>query len=677
MKHAGKKPQLLSPAGSYEAFMAALANGADAIYLGVQDFNARAFAKNFDQDTLALCLREAHARGVKVYVTLNTLLYDREIKKALETAVTLWNMGVDALICADVGLIDCLRHVVHGQKIAIHASTQMSIHSTSGGLEISDLGCEQVVLAREVPERDMLSFVERVPSATVEVFAHGALCVCHSGQCLFSSLVGGRSGNRGTCAQPCRLPYNGGYPLSLKDLCLATHIPSLIESGVACLKIEGRMKSPDYVGGVTRIYRRLLDEGRGATKEELQELASIFSRDGFTDGYYTEHTARGMTGVRREEDKDQTRAREAEIDTLAKVPLTARCSIGRTGTTLTFTDPYGKQVTVTGEAPQEAKTQALTATSVAQRLCKLGNTPYEMTEDGCQVTVEEGLFLSPGAINDLRRRGVEALLDSRREVTLADIREISDFPPRRAFLNIPRTALFMRGEVWEALGEETTYFDISFVPLWQLADLAHTPQGVWLPPVIFDHEEGAVVSALKQAKASGVEWALCGNPAQVKLAREAGLRIMGDFRLNVTNTYTHNYWQAHGVEDMVLSPELTLPQIRDLGGRVIVYGRIPLMLTERCYATTCGPKGCGSACEKGATLKDRRGVEFPIIRVPDHRNLILNSVPTYVCDQRQTLPHGLCEHYIFTTEDTQECRRVMHLSKGGLPLDKPHRRLPK
>ena len=673
MRRLTEKPYLLAPAGSPDAFYAALASGADAIYLGVQDFNARAYAKNFDYDALRTCLGEAHARGVKVYVTLNTLLYDKEMDAAIKTAIDLWEMGVDALICADVGLIFILRVLV--PDIAIHASTQLSLHSGSGAREVADLGCEQVVLARELTRENISTCVEEIEGATIEVFAHGALCVCHSGQCLFSSLVGGRSGNRGECAQPCRLPYNGGYPLSLKDLTLAEHIPSLIESGVACLKIEGRMKSPAYVGGVVRIFRRLLDEGRAATKEEMRELAAIFSRDGFTDGYYTGNLTKGMTGVRREADKQETRTFEQRSFELEKIPLNCHCKITFYGSSLTLTDPCGRSVTVEGEGGQVAKNQPLTREQVRARLAKLGNTPYTMGE--CSVEVEEGLFMTPAVLNDLRRRGVEALLNSSRQVTHIDRRDIDGTPPLRQFLSIPRTALFMNSHMWEALGEEANYFDISFIPLWEIGEVEKTPSGVWLHPVIMDDEEQGVVSLLRLAKASGVEWALCGNPASVRLAREVGLRVMGDFRLNVTNSYALSYWYGHGVEDCVLSPELTAPQLRDLCGRTLVYGRIPLMLTERCYATTCDPKTCGKPCEHDFSLKDRMGKEFPCVRVPAHRNMILNSLPTYLCDQRKKLPSELLEHYIFSIETLEEIKDIIKRSQGGIPLDTPVRRLPK
>ena len=243
MRRHGELPELLAPAGGEDAFLAALAAGADAVYLGGQAFNARAYAENFDDETLARCVALAHARGVRVYVTLNTLLYAPELAAATDYAARLFRMGVDAVIVADVGLADHLHRHLPG--LELHASTQLSLHSTAGAAEVADLGFTQVVAARELPQKEIERLVAGAPE-TVEIFLHGALCVSHSGQCLFSSQVGGRSGNRGACAQPCRLPYNGGkYLLSLKDLSLAGHIPELIASGVSTLKIEGRMKRPE------------------------------------------------------------------------------------------------------------------------------------------------------------------------------------------------------------------------------------------------------------------------------------------------------------------------------------------------------------------------------------------------------------------------------------------------
>ena len=284
MRRKSELPELLAPAGSFDALLAAVAAGADAVYVGGKRFGARAYAKNFDIEELALAVNYCHLRGVKLYVTLNTLIFDKEMADAVAYAKELYRIGVDALIIADVGAVAEIRRCV--PDLPLHASTQMSLHSAAGVDMAEKMGCERAVVARELSLSDIKTVVEKT-GVEIEVFLHGALCVCHSGQCLFSSLVGGRSGNRGECAQPCRLPYNGKYPLSLRDLSLSLHITELIESGVASLKIEGRMKSPDYVYGVTKIYRRLLDERRNSTAAERAELKRLFSRGDFTDGYLT------------------------------------------------------------------------------------------------------------------------------------------------------------------------------------------------------------------------------------------------------------------------------------------------------------------------------------------------------------------------------------------------------
>lgn len=644
MKRNGRLPELLAPAGGEQAFLAAIAAGADAVYLGGKAYNARAFAENFDDETLARCVALAHARGVRVYVTLNTLLYAPELTAAADYAVRLWRMGVDALIVADVGLADELHRRV--PALELHASTQLTLHSSTGAQEVSDLGFTQVVAARELPKNEIGRMVDLSPG-TVEIFLHGALCVSHSGQCLFSSMVGGRSGNRGACAQPCRLPYNDGkYLLSLKDLSLAGHIPELIASGVSTLKIEGRMKSADYVGRVTAIYRRLLDEGRCATAGETRELERIFSRSGFTDGYFTGRTDTGMTGVRSEQDKEESRAAGAQTPppTPARLPLTAEVRIvAGEPAQLTLRAPGGRTATVAGETPAAAKNAPLTAAGVCERLAKLGGTPFSLAAGDIRLTLGEGLNLSPAALNALRRDAVAHLLDTTRECTELPTAAVTA-PP---FAPLGRTALFCDAAQYDAArGEYPDFFDLVFLPLWQWDKTPEPPRGVWLPPVIFDGEEPEIRQHLDDAKRRGATHALVGNPAQVRIAREAGLIPVGDFRLNVLNPNAAAYYARHGVVSAVLSPELTLAGMRDIGGQTIAYGRVPLMLTERCYMKPLG--GC-AACGK-KPLVDRRGIAFPVLRIPPHRNMIVNSVPTYLGDRQEQIPPGVGAHFLFTSE---------------------------
>ncbi len=296
------KIELLAPAGSMEALRAAVQNGAGAVYLGGPAFNARMGAKNFTPESLREAVRYCHARGVAVHLTLNTLASDRELSRAEEYVADAARSGVDAFIVQDLGMLRLCRTLAPG--IALHASTQMSLHSLDGVKMAASLGCSRAVLARELPERDLAAICEHSP-IEIEVFAHGALCMCYSGQCYFSAIVGRRSGNRGQCAQPCRLPYGYGefnpkrYPLSLRDNCLLSHIDRLRRLGVSSLKLEGRMKRPEYVAVVTRIYRAALD-GREVKKSDLRELEQVFSRQGFTDGYFRGETGPKMFGVRGE-----------------------------------------------------------------------------------------------------------------------------------------------------------------------------------------------------------------------------------------------------------------------------------------------------------------------------------------------------------------------------------------
>ena len=398
-------PELLAPAGDSEALYAAVAAGADAVYVGGKLFSARAYAKNFDLEELSRAAIYCHTRGVRLYVTVNTLIYDREADELIAYCKELARIGVDALIIADLGAIRRIRREV--PSLALHASTQMSLHNTPGIAEAGKLGCERAVLARECSLADIRSAVENSP-CEIEVFLHGALCVCHSGQCLFSSLVGGRSGNRGECAQPCRLPYNGGYPLSLSDLSLAGHITELIDAGVSSLKIEGRMKSPAYVYGVTSIYRRLLDGRRNADRGEEEALAAIFSRGGFTDGYFTGHPERKMTGVRSEADKEATRAAQSD-ERFAPLRKRVRAeAIFRRGApaSLALTDGE-RRAEATGEIPDEARSAPLTAPALKERLSKTGNSFLSLAPEDIDLSLDEGLFMTPAAVNALRRAATE------------------------------------------------------------------------------------------------------------------------------------------------------------------------------------------------------------------------------------------------------------------------------
>lgn len=653
-------PELLAPAGDMQALYAAVMAGADAVYVGGKHFGARAFAKNFGDEELRAATRYCHLHGVRIYVTVNTLVYDKEVYELAEYAAFLWQIGVDAAIVADLGAIDIIRKAA--PRLELHASTQMGVHSTPGAELAAKLGCSRVVLARELSYKD-ISEISREASVETEVFLHGALCVCHSGQCLFSSLVGGRSGNRGECAQPCRLPYNGGYPLSLRDLSLAAHITELIESGTASLKIEGRMKSPDYVYGVVSIYRRLLDERRNANAVEHEALSRIFSRQGFTDGYFTGRMQSAMTGVRSGEDKSATKEVSGRsFDPIKRaVKAKARFIIGEPA----MMEIYDGERTVSalGDTVVRAISAPLTEEGLCQRLSKMGNTFLSLSPLDIEITLDKGANLSPGAVNALRRAAAEAFESCGEHKA----EKYAITAPRGETNTRKRTALFLSEDsILDLDKEELEYFDIGFAPLFAKDKAFDLVNGVYIPPVLKNSDIKRATERLEHLKKRGVLYTLVGNLGAVELSRQAGLVPIADMRMNVTNAYTKLALEGLGIEGIILSAELDIPKARDIGGGVTVYGRIPLMLTERCFIKenfSC--KACSSAA-----LKDRMGKSFPIIREHGHRNLILNSQITYMADEIDRVRTcGLSEHFIFSVESAAQIRAVIGAFREKSPIE--------
>ena len=658
-----KKTELLCPAGSPAALAAAIDAGADAVYLGGTSFNARMGAKNFTPEELREGIELAHAYGTKIYLTANTLVYDKETDAMLRAAEEAYLLGVDALILADLG---CARMIRERIPIDLHASTQVSGHNADAAKELCEMGFSRMVCAREMSADALSSFVKESP-IEAEVFVHGALCVCHSGQCLFSSLVGGRSGNRGECAQPCRLPFGEGkkqgYPLSLKDLSLARYVPELCEMGIASFKIEGRMKSPEYVRDTARIWRRLLDENRGANDDEMRELASIFSRGGFTDGYYTGRIDRTMLGIRSDTDKQSSRVLAPFDKITRKLPVSLSVTLTKDQpASMTLRAEDGRSVTVAGEVAQIARNAPMSAQSVLRSVTKLGATPYVAIEMSAEV--EDGLMLPVSSLNALRRAAADALTEAaqpRRDAS--DFREISRLPILEKG-QASRSAVFYFPE--RIPDEAYEFFDLIYTPL---ESYDGRTNGVLLPPVIFDGEREEIARLLRRAEELGARHALVGNLGHFSLLEGTSLVPHGDFRLNITNRRTAATYEARGLDDYLLSPEMTLPQLRDIGGqsRVTVYGRIPLMVTEKCVGKELG--SCESCMGGRAVLTDRRGVRFPVLRAWKHRSLIVNSVSHYMADRQDELRRlGLTrQHFIFTTETNKEISAVLRAYEKGLP----------
>ncbi len=664
-------PELLSPAGSPEALDAAIEGGADAVYLGTSAFNARMYAKNFGGDDLSSAVLRAHTYGVKVYLTLNTLVTDRELPLFLKTAKEAYDMGVDALIVADLGGAAAIHRTY--PRIELHASTQMSGHNSAMAKLLYDIGFSRMVIARETSRADLEAAVRNAP-IEMEMFAHGALCVSHSGQCLFSSLVGGRSGNRGECAQPCRLPYsvNGkqSYPLSLKDLSLAAHVPSLIASGVSSLKLEGRMKPPEYVYQTTRVWRRLLDEGRAATPEEMQILSGVFSRGGFTDGYYTSRIDGKMLGIRSEEDKSRSRESNGFSGLARKLPLRLFAVMQKDAPiALTLSDGT-VDVTVEGDIPQVARTAPMQQEDLEKSLCKFGGTSYTVASFAAHM--DEGLMLPVSRLNDLRRRAMAAYIEKKIPSRPAlEERALLPLSPRGKRKPLCSARFADPRQITPGARE---FFDICYLPLHKHEEGI---PGVVLPPVIAEHEMAAAEEMLRKAAKQGATHALVGNLGHIRMVKDAGLLPVGDFRLNVYNTQTVCILEQLGIDCLLLSPELTLPQLRDVRGNtgVITYGRIPLMTVEKCINREIAD--CRACTAGTAKLTDRRGVVFPVLREWEHRNVIYNSLPTCMSDKQDDLRRaGITHrHFIFSTESPEEVDAVIRAHQKGQPLQGNVRRL--
>lgn len=675
-----KLPELLSPAGSPEALRAAVAGGADAVYFGAKSFSARSFAENFDEDAIKNAVRYCRALGVKTYMTVNIQLSDRELGEAAETIFRAYRYGIDAFIVADVGLANYVHTVC--PEIELHASTQATGLNVYSADELKKIGFSRMVAPREISRRDLEILIKNSPIET-ELFVHGAICVSCSGQCLMSSVIGGRSGNRGECAQPCRLPYGkSGYALSLKDMCLAGHLTELSEMGVASLKIEGRMKSPEYVYGVTKIYRTLLDEGRNAGEKELAELSSLFSRSGFTCGYYTGKIGREMLGVRTADDKKESaRLSGAAIpERKAEISLCADIRSGRAATVTASGIFFGNKVTfsATGDVPETAES-SMSRERVRESLAKLGETPFFVKPENIKVNIDDGLRMSVARINALRRGACEGLIE-----TLTAEKHINpkSAPPlgKRTPSDM-KTAYF--ADVGNIPGEAQAFFDRIFIPLAATEKAYKTvgaeKLGIAFPPVALDTEIDEIEQMAERAKAFGIRYALVTGMWQIPICRRLGFEMTGDLRLNVWNSQSAEKLYAMGISGFIQSCEIGLARgaAMQASGRygAVAYGRLPLMTLEKCVIRDimnlpseiekCNFCGDG----KFVFLRDRTGAEFPVRREFRHRNVLYNSVPVRMEDRLSEYARaGLFEHFIFTCESKKEVAEIINAYKtGGKP----------
>ena len=675
--------ELLSPAGSMEAVTAAVQNGADAVYFGYGDYNARRGARNLSPEEAAAAVSYCHLRGCSVNLTLNTLLTDRELPAAAELAAHASDIGVDAVIVQDLGAVRMLRQSV--PELPIHGSTQMTVHSLDGVKLCADLGMTRVVLGREL-SRDQIAYICQNSPIEIEIFGHGALCMCWSGQCFFSSVIGGRSGNRGMCAQPCRLNYgwNGKaneYPLSLKDLSLAGRLGELRDMGVACLKLEGRMKRPEYVAIVTGIYARALKEDREPTAEELDILEKTFSRQGFTDGYFMGKRGPDMFGTRQEEKEPkelyaQARATyESGENRKTPVRMYALIEAGQPAQAAAE-DRQGRVARTEGPVPEPARNVPLTQEKVEGQLQRTGGTPFVCEK--AVVRVEEGLSLPLSALNDMRRRCLEELARQRQQVPK---RRREPFQPGVRYDNPKqppvftvsvRTAGQVSGEllklrpvlVYIPAGEGAAHPEAV-----ERCQKAGVPVAAVLPRICTDAELPRLERELIALREAGVDQALAGTWGAVRRAQRLGFTVRGDYGLGVYNSQTMKELKRLGLISATVSFEMKFPQIRDISKTIpmelIAYGRLPLMITENCIIHNhSGQHTCGNV----NTLTDRKGERFPVVQAWGCRNEILNSKKLFLADKaRDWQKLGLwAGRLVFTTENALECVQVLerYLGRG-------------
>lgn len=641
-----------------ESLVAGVRSGANAIYLGGKSFNARRNAGNFDNEEMKKAVEYCHQRGVKVYLTLNIIVSDEEMREAYNAVKDALSNGIDAFIVQDIGVAKMIRE--HFPTARLHGSTQMSIMSPSGAKAAEQMGFKRIVLPREM-SLDEIKEIRENTSLELELFVHGALCMSVSGQCYLSSMIGSRSGNRGLCAQPCRLPFTAGgnatHALSLKDLSLVGELDKLV--GITSLKIEGRMKRPEYVSAAVSAVKKAID-GKYTPSDEFM-LRSVFSRSGFTDGYLNAKLGKSMFGTRQKEDvvsasnsvlKEIAKNYEKEVP-LLPVNIDFVCKNGENAVLkMTSGD---KSVKVVGDVPEKAINKPMTAESLTERLGKLGGTQFYANE--VNITVDDGLILPASKINEMRREAVEKLNKTDK---ISFKYKAFNVVRAKAKNSTPyATASFKSA----AQIPDKHPFKTVFIPIdSSVEDFVDNRAGVVLPRGLFGIEN-ELKSKLEKLKKAGVNKALCGNIGSYQLCKDMGFEVWGDFGLNVFNSVSANL-----VERPILSFELTQSQINNINAPdtgMLVYGYAPLMLTRNCPIKN--DIGCFE-CNGHGHLTDRKGMKFPVICSDFPCVEMLNCVPIYMLDRLDEI-HTDFIHFAFTVESEKQVENIISLYESGAKPD--------
>ena len=676
------KIEILAPVGNEEMLRAAVFSGADAVYLGFSGFNARTSANNFDADTLKDAVSFCHARGVAVHVALNTTVYGGELP-ALEAAIrAVAASGADAVICQDLAVATLIGRIA--PQLPRHGSTQMSVHSLQGALELKELGFTRVVLARELSLPEVEHITKHCGIET-ECFVHGALCMCVSGQCYMSAFLGGRSGNRGSCAGPCRLPFEAnalpeGKPgrlhhLSLKDNSVIDKLDQLQALGVASAKIEGRLRTPEYVAAAVSACLA----GREGRAYDRDLLKNAFSRSGFTSGYLDGKIDGTMFGVRSEADAEQTKKtlpmlRELYRRERSRVPVRMKLEIEEGGEKLTVMDADGNKAFAYGDAePQPARTDP--TESLHRSLAKTGGTPFAASAEDITVEMDGGPWFVPGsAVNELRREALDALL-KKREV-LRPWPTTDEHVPALPLRTLPsRRTLRARFENWEQVPERALD-GIEYLIL-PIAQADRVPRE-WraktlleLPRVMFGRLEEDTARRIAATQDAGFAGYEVSNIAHLRLCR--GLPMSGSFGLNITNQLAAQFYADNGLGSMLILPEVKDGDISTIepthDGRpvptgVLVYGHMPLMVTRACPLQNI--HDCAH-CDKTGVLTDRKAKKFPV-RCGLGVRTIYNPVPIYMGDKpgALTVDYGVA---YFTLESREEAAQILDMIRTHAPFE--------
>ena len=646
-----RNSELLAPAGNERSLRAAVQAGADAVYLGGSRFNARQSADNFTTEEMSKWIDYCHLYGVKVYVTVNTLIKERETEALAEYAKELNSIGVDGVIVQDLGAVSIFLQTV--PDLPVHASTQMTVTSAEAVRFLEKIGIKRVVLARELSFKQIRE-ISDLTKAELEIFVHGALCMCYSGQCLMSSVIGGRSGNRGRCAQPCRLKYslleNGnnvyeGYLLSPKDLNLSEELRRVLDSGSVSLKIEGRLKRAEYVASVVSVYRKYLDSFDRVLNEDKKILLDAFNRGGFTKGFFGSETGVAMmchdnpSNVSENKFPEYAVKMSEENANFRKIPvyMYAEVKIGA-GMTLTVWDDDSHSVSVTGTVlAEKAKNKPLTKERLSEQLKKLGDTPFVL--ENAEIVIDEEAILPISEINNIRRQAMNAIAEERKKYA------------KRQEACMSLKTVSKRTKSLEISVEAETKEQLEVARRYGI-------KRIYVPEQLA--EDGLIVKTPDIAKTGKKQKAkkLCiSNISDIHESKE----LYGGVRLNVYNSYTIDML---GLKSVTLSPELNIHEISDITKRtdaeteIIAYGRLTLMIMANCPVKSCGK------CAKGGkkySLKDRKNEEFPILCSPDCAARLLNSKPLYMADKWSELKKTEADfaRLVFTTESGRECEDII------------------